>query len=381
MKKFITITAIVILFINFISIRSYATTDENGMFDYNQPFDFSSQETGQVTMITEDGQKIPASFNGFTYIIGLAYKAIVNVLTIVPQIVNEILDIFVEVTTEGDLKIFTIYDTVMGHYDIFNIDYLNVPTQLTSESNLIETMKYYVIKSYRITRNLSIAISLFVLIYVGIRMAISTVANDKAKYKKMLIYWTTSLVLVFCIHLIVILISLLLNFSLNIINNIARDWKVTNFEAQLFNGDVMYVEAMKSGFGIAVVSTVLYIWILAFYQCKFFMYYFRRTLEVNFLIIVSPLVTITYSIDKSGDNRAQAFEQFLKMLISKCSIQVLHAIVYVVFISTAGLVAQRHPILAIIFFYALSRVEKIAVKIFGIDEAGFQKIKVPFVNK
>ena len=181
MKKFITITAIVILFINFISIRSYATTDENGMFDYNQPFDFSSQETGQVTMITEDGQKIPASFNGFTCIIGLAYKVIVNVLTIVPQIVNEILDIFVEVTTEGDLKIFTIYDTVMGHYDIFNIDYLNVPTQLTSESNLIETMKYYVIKSYRITRNLSIAISLFVLIYVGIRMAISTVANDKEK--------------------------------------------------------------------------------------------------------------------------------------------------------------------------------------------------------
>lgn len=380
MKKFITITALVILFINFISIRSYAATDANGMFDYNQPFDFSAQETGQVTMITEDGQKIPASFNGFKYI-GIAYKTIVRTLTTLPQIVNIVLDIFVEVTTGGEIKTFTIYDTVMGHYDIFNINYLDVPTELTSDSDLIQTTKFYVIKSYRITRNLSIAISLFVLIYVGIRMAISTVASDKAKYKKMLIYWTTSLVLVFCIHLIVILISLLLNFSLSIVNNIAIDWKITNFEAQLFGGKVMYVEAMKSGFGIAIISTVLYIWILVFYQCKFFMYYFKRTLEVNFLIVVSPLVTVTYSIDKSGDNRAQAFEQFIKMLISKCAIQVLHAIVYVVFIATAGLVAQRHPILAILFFAALSRVEKIAVRVFAIDEAGFQKIKVPFVNK
>ena len=39
-------------------------------------------------------------------------------------------------------------------------------------------------KYYIIVRNLSIAVLLGVLIYIGIRMAISTVASDEAKYKK-----------------------------------------------------------------------------------------------------------------------------------------------------------------------------------------------------
>ena len=55
-------------------------------------------------------------------------------------------------------------------------------------------------KYYWIIRNLSIAILLVILLYVGIRMAISTVASEEAKYKKMLKDWAISLVLVFVLH-------------------------------------------------------------------------------------------------------------------------------------------------------------------------------------
>jgi hypothetical protein len=210
MKKFITITALVILLFNFISVRSYAAVDANGLFDTTKALDLIPQEIGKVTLVTDEGQEVSSRFDGKTFVIGLAFKSIVKTLTVIPQAFNMVLDFFVQVTTEDRADHYTIYDTVMGHYDLFNIDYLNIPTQLTDESTLMEEIKFYVIKSYRAIRNFSIAISLFVLIYIGIRMAISTVASEKARYKNMFIYWVTSLVLVFLIHLIVIIISVVL---------------------------------------------------------------------------------------------------------------------------------------------------------------------------
>lgn len=378
MKKFITITALVILLLNFISVRSYAATDANGFFDTALQLDLIPQEIGKVNLVTDEGKEVTVPINKYTWTIGLAYKTVVRTITAIPQAANIVLDFFVQATTEGQSNHFTIYDTVMGHYDLFNIDYFNIPSQLTNDSTLMDEIKFYVIKSYRAMRNFSIAVSLFALIYIGIRMAVSTVASDKAKYKNMLIYWVTSLVLVFLIHLIVIIISLVLQYGLDIVENIAKAWKITNLEDEIFSGSRVYVSSLKSGIGVSVFSTALTIWIIAYYQIKFFMYYLKRTLEVNFLIVISPLVTITYSIDKSGDNRAQAFEQFIKMLIAKSAIQLLHAAVYVVFIATAGVIAVRHPLLAALFFAALSRTEKIATRVFQVDEAGFQKIHVPF---
>lgn len=61
-------------------------------------------------------------------------------------------------------------------------------------------------KYYTIMRGLAIAILLGILLYVGIRMAISTVAEKEAKYKKMFFDWTISLVLVFVLHYIIMLV-------------------------------------------------------------------------------------------------------------------------------------------------------------------------------
>ena len=71
----------------------------------------------------------------------------------------------------------------------------------TATTDIINNISKY----YLIIRNLSIAILLVILLYVGIRMAISTVASEEAKYKKMLKDWAISLVLVFVLHFIIII--------------------------------------------------------------------------------------------------------------------------------------------------------------------------------
>lgn len=375
MKKTITITMIVILLFNLISINSFAESDGN--FEMNKPMSSSPQETGNVGIVNEDGQSIQASITGTEYSGGTIFKIVANVFTVIPQIINQALESFVEVTTESKMKRFTIYDTVTGKIDLFNINYMDIPEKIDDDSSLIDTIKFHVINFYYILRNLSIALSVLVLIYIGIRMAISTVASDKAKYKKMLINWLAALVLVFIMHFIVIIISFILQLGLSTVNKIAEVWGVSEFETQIYSGAINNLTAKGFNFFYVFVTVHLLTW----YQVKFFMYYMRRTLEVNFLIIVSPIVTITYPIDKIGDSKAQAFQMFLKELILKSAMQLVHAISYVVFIATAGVIASNQPLLAILFFMALSRSEKIVKKIFTLNDDGIQREKIPLIEK
>ena len=60
-------------------------------------------------------------------------------------------------------------------------------------------------------RNIAIVSFLVILIYVGIRMAIASVATEKAKYKKMLVGWASSFVILLILPYI--MIALLKNIT------------------------------------------------------------------------------------------------------------------------------------------------------------------------
>ncbi len=373
MKKAITIiTIIVILLLNLISVNSYATINLEDI-ENSDPISFEPQENGKVEM-KNDKQQVWGSVSAGTYAKGQVFKILVNVLTVIPRTANTVLNMFVESTGNDTGKEFTIYDTVLGHYEIFNINYLDIPTSIRSDASFLDYIKFSSMKYYYILRNISIAISLLVLIYIGIRMAISSTADDKAKYKKMLINWLASLVLIFMIHLIIIVISFVLQIGLDTVNKVAKAMGVNNFETHLLTD----ASTVYSANGFNVFVAFITIFILTWYQVKFFIIYMHRTLEINFLVLVSPLVTITYSIDKIADNKAQAFSEFLKELIMKSSLQLIHAVLYVAFVSTAGVIVQTQPVLAILFFAALSRAEKITRNIFTIKDDSLQKAKMPF---
>ncbi|MBR6033570.1 MAG: hypothetical protein IKP28_02355 [Clostridia bacterium] len=92
--------------------------------------------------------------------------------------------------------------------------------------------------------------------------------------------------------------------------------------------------------------------------------YLKRMLMVGFLIVISPLITITYSIDKAGDNQAQAYQTWMKEFLVNVFIQPLHALIFIVFMYSIYGIMERAPLLAILFISALSRGEGIVRKIF-----------------
>ena len=410
MKKTITITMIVILLLNLIYVPSFAV----GELDPTKPMSTEPQEKGNVKVTNDEGKSTLAGISGTTHSGGQVAKTLAVVLTVPPRAVSACLDLFVYTTTgmsssssnnqfigplpqteTGGLITapnyqsnanntantgndrFTIYDLVLGHYPIFNIDFTEeLPEDASKADTFMERVKIDVMKFYVFTRNLSIAISLFVLIYMGIRMAISTVASEQAKYKKMLIDWVASLVILFFMHFIIIIISVLLQAGLQLFEKLAVTWNLQSFEQDIYDHAVTNL----SSHGWNAFTSVVLIWMLTWYQVKFFLYYLHRTLEVHFLVIVAPLVTITYPIDKAGDSKAQAFGNLIKEIILKCSMQLIHTIVYLVFIGTAGVIAVSQPILAIVFFMALSRAEKITRNIIGAKDEGFEKTQVPFAS-
>lgn len=90
---------------------------------------------------------------------------------------------------------------------------------------------------------------------------------------------------------------------------------------------------------------------------------------MGFLIIISPLITITYSATKtkiSGKGgRAVMFDKWFKEYTVNAFLQPLHAAIYMVFMISAYEIFTVAPLLAVIFFAGLSRAERIVKNILG----------------
>ncbi len=181
-------------------------------------------------------------------------------------------------------------------------------------------------------RFISSAILLCILIYVGIRMAISTIAEDKAKYKKMLVDWVCSLALIFLLQYLAIGIIYLNNAIVDSLRAILVDGNTLVNITDLMN-DLAYTATLGVGFN-SLVAVLIYCGIVA-QTIFFFIAYINRMLKVGFLIIISPLISITYSIDKMGDGKAQALNNWLKEFSYTILIQPFHCIMYIALINTA----------------------------------------------
>lgn len=106
-------------------------------------------------------------------------------------------------------------------------------------------------------------------------------------------------------------------------------------------------------------AVMITIWVLVYYQLKFFFMYFRRKLSIAFLTIVSPLITITYAMDAVKDGKTQIYNTWLKEMVFNIFIQIIHALIYAVFVISAGEIAKQVPIMGAILFMSLSRAVKV----------------------
>ena len=335
----------------------------------------SIMENGTVTTNGEGGpspeevQMKPSWPNGVTNLLKV-------ILLIFPILANNIMSLIVYGNMD---EVFTIQKLLSNEYAIFDINFFKDTNASVKYADTINIIKHSVATWYVAVRNISAIGIAIVLVYIGIRMAISSVADIKAKYKKMLVFWLESIALLFLLHFFVLM-------ALNIAGTI-NDVMIKAM--QNMNGTVGIEEELIDNVATNVNNTegatetltylILYC-MLVYYEMKFFIMYFYRVLRVGFYIVIAPLVCLTYPIDRLGDGRAQAFKNWFTEITMEIFLQSIHLGIYIVFIFSAGEIIRQAPFLGIVFLAALGNGEKIVRKIFKIKPKfakGISETKLP----
>lgn len=295
----------------------------------------------------------------------------------ITQIIKFTAETFGYIDLDGNVstKFLTIQNIVFGNYYMLNANVFKDSTSINvtdkngnaiTGNNGIDIIKESVSKWYYILKLISLILGMLTLIYIGIRMAMSTVATEQAKYKKMLLAWVQSIALIIVLPYIM--------RGLNYLNEILLDFAKTVRNALITSGGESFESYILENIhkklnecgGTELVAYSIGYLVLIFAQFKFFFMYVKRVLSVSFLTVIAPLITITYSIDKAGDGKAQAFSAWIQEYAVNMLIQPLQAFLYLIFIFSANEIAKSAPIVGIIFLLSLTRAEKIVKTIFNL---------------
>ena len=226
---------------------------------------------------------------------------------------------------------------------------------------------------YKAFRNIAIVGLLTVLVYLGIKILISSTASDKAKYKESLKDWFIALCLVFAIHFIMAGILTLIN-QVNYLfddsaNNIVVDFQGSGDDKIKFRTNLIGLvrfRGQSTEWQDAVAYCIIY-FVLVIYTIIFTFQYLKRLLYMAFFTMIAPLVALTYPIDKVGDGKAQAFNMWFKEYTVNAMIQPIHLLLYTALVSSAISLASANPIYAIVAIGFMIPAEKFIKKMFKVE--------------
>lgn len=276
----------------------------------------------------------------------------------------------------------TLEEILFNKVQLLDINFFNFSGDSDSTSYII---KENIAIWYTSIRNIAIVVLAIIAIYVGIRMAMSTIAEEKAKYKTMLTDWLTSLALVFLLHYIMLFVININNAFVNVLSNgLSQESGQLLIDKLTFtddNGDLtnkfLYTAIKSPSFITGMSSALIYV-IFQILTFIFLLTYLKRMITIAFLIVISPIVTITYSIDKMGDGRSQALNIWFKEFVYNILIQPFHCVAYLVLGTTAlklmttdanllGGVDITQAVLAVAILIFIFSTEKIVKKIFHFE--------------
>lgn len=244
---------------------------------------------------------------------------------------------------------------------------------VSASTNTVQLMRAAVAKWYYIMRLIASIILLAILIVVGIKMAISSVAEEKALYKKALVDWAVSLALIFLLQFI---ISFTVMCNSALVKSLAAVGGSTTSGDEI-NKTIEDIRDMaNNAFGWETIAATIVFVAISVQTLAFLFQYIKRMINIGFLIIISPLISITYSIDRMGDGKSQALNTWLKEFVFGVLIQPFHCVLYLAFVDMAfqllkgGADAQSkiaNGALAVMCITFVDDGEKIVKKIFGLD--------------
>ena len=285
-----------------------------------------------------------------------------------------------------------------------DVNFIN-PTVKNEEGKLDGNVAYilspYIARWYVAIRNLVLVGLMVVLLYIGIRIVITTTAGEKAKYKEHLKDWLIAVILVVFMHYMMSFALTATGYIIGILNtqneiigvpvpeesiqDIADAVGVDKSSLQADDGNYYYFTNLmgyarlmqqldnrddtgNQQFNWSYIGWTIMFMILVIFTCMFLVIYLKRVVYMAFLTVIAPLVALTYPIDKINDGQAQAFNIWLKEYIYNLLLQPFHLLLYTLLVGSAMDIAKENMLYAIVALGFLVPAEQLLRKMFGFDQ-------------
>lgn len=190
---------------------------------------------------------------------------------------------------------------------------------------------------------------LIIFLYMGIRIVLSSTGKDTARYKKLFTDWVLGIIILFLFPYVIRYTIKLNDAIVSYIGTLKnKTSSVTIEEPEVVDypgglafpfaylgSDASTSQDYMSKMRLKALETgkLLYAlcWLVMIKELVAFLFiYIKRMLITMFLIVIFPLVTISYAVDKIGDGKSQAFNNWFKEFFLNVFLQTFHAINYVV---------------------------------------------------
>ena len=241
-------------------------------------------------------------------------------------------------------------------------------------------MQASISKWYIALRTIALVGLLSVLLYIGIRIILSSSsANDKAKYKNMLKDWIVAICILFTLHyMMAFMLEMTASLNHIINNNVVESSSSETPEGSTgeYKTDKL-MNAVREGVGDSYEDasalntasyTIMYL-ALVILTGVFTVQYLKRVIYMAFLTMIAPMIALTYPLDKIKDSKAQAFSFWLREYIFNCLIQPVHFLLYTLLISNVGDFATNNIIYSVVALGFLVPAEKLIKEMFGMKSA------------
>lgn len=323
--------------------------------------------SGNYLGYDESNWLIDALSNVADWLIGvitLGYKIqIVGWTAIIQNLATNIVNTIVN-SDSG--QAITAENILFNNIQILDIDFFDFNTaggENISSNDLVYALRQNVAAIYYAIRNIAIIVLLIILLYIGIRMVLSTISGNKAKYKKMFFAWCIGFIIIMFIHYFMIVV---INVNEQIVNSLSPSEDAT----------VMYDEARSYAYEIPAskgwTGTIIYVF-LVYYMIKLLIFYFKRLMIVYLLAIMGPIMGLAYAIEMVK-GKSRSFTTWMKEFSFNVIIQSVHVIIYSIFMNiiyqfmknVSIINLMPYAIIMILILNLMMRSEKIIKRVFGL---------------
>ena len=364
----------------------YEYWDENGHLQtYNGTFGTDSLDDAGVNVVLREEEEDSA---------GLLEHAISIFITLFSSMTLGILRLVAGSNLTIESLIFNKYSPTS----------LSIFERMAGEKNTIFDggMKNALTNTYSFFRSIAIIAYMMITVYMGVKILLSSTAEKGAKHKELFLYLIQGAIILFLFPYVIRYTIEINNAFVQYIYELkgkenpvygslseAEDKRseglgaasavTSEVQDSLEAGEdymsIMYRNAMWQGWiTYAICFAVMVKQLIAF-----LIIYFKRLLTVVFLIAVFPLVSISYAIDKIGDGKSQAFNNWYKEFALNVFLQSFHAIVYVIGMALITEIGkggmEGSLIIVILILEFISKGDEFLRGIFNVKGGGGQTVK------